>query len=174
MQGAACTRTLSSITSTPNEHGKIARSKARRDSRRSVRLARVHHRRRQGRRHGVRPRRARPIARDARRRSPLQHARRISRADAADRSARAGRHHAHVRQHQRPADHSRAALREQPRHAGRAGQRHHAISSSSAADSTSRSRRGRFAPRRSTISNAATSIAPTANGVVAPISACTA
>ena len=36
-----------------------------------------------------------------------------------------GRHHAHVGQHERRADDRRAAVRQQPRHAGRPGQRHH-------------------------------------------------
>ena len=72
----------------------------------------------------LRHRRAGPVARDARRRGPLQDARGVPRADAADHAAGPGRHHAHVGQLQPCADDPRAALRRLARHAGRPGQRH--------------------------------------------------
>ena len=72
----------------------------------------------------LRPRRAGPVARDARRRGPLQDPARISRPDAADHPAGPRRHHADVRQLEPRADVRRAPVRRLARHARDPGQRH--------------------------------------------------
>ena len=78
-------------------------------------LPRLHPRRRQGRRHGLRAGGAGPQPRAPRRRGPLPHARRVPPTDARDRRPGAGRHHADERQLQRGADDPRAAVRRSSR-----------------------------------------------------------
>ena len=85
--------------------------------------------------------------------------RRVPRHHRADRRAGARGHHAHVRQHQRSADHPQAHLRQQPRHAGRPRQRHHRHPHHPRQPDIRRSRRCRSAPPRSITSSAAISTA---------------
>jgi L-lactate dehydrogenase len=108
---------------TGGRHGYVARPQARGDSHQPE-LPRVHPGRRQGRRHGPRPRRAGALARAARGRGPVQDARSVPRADAADHPARLGGHHADVRQHERRPDNPGAPVRRFARHARRPRQRH--------------------------------------------------
>ena len=92
--------------------------------RRPVRLPRIHPGRRQGRRHGVRHRRAGALARVPLGRAAPPHAGAIPRADPRDHPSGARGHHAHERQHEPRAHDPRAAVRALGRHARRPRQRH--------------------------------------------------
>ena len=110
----------------------------------------------------------------ARRRGPVQDARRVPRADAADHPAGAGRHHADVGQLELRADDPRAAVRRLARHPGRPGQRHDRHPPRPRLALRRAARRGRSAPPASTTSSAATSTARPRSDRSAPTSASTA
>ena len=108
------------------------------------------------------------LARGARRRGPVQDARRVPRADAADHPAGAGRHHADVGQHQPRADDPRAAVRRLARHPGRPGQRHDRRPPRPGLALRRAAARARSARPASTTSSAATSTARPRSGPSGP------